>query len=80
MKEAKKAGIKVPEDLTIIGADGLPAAFYSDPPLTTFRFPVEKFVEKLLEKLFTTDENKETVKIPLELQERETSGICRTEK
>ena len=80
MKEAKKAGIKVPENLTIIGADGLQAAFYSDPPLTTFRFPVERFVEKLLEKLFTTDENKETVKIPLELQERETSGKCPMEK
>ncbi|MBR2365312.1 MAG: LacI family DNA-binding transcriptional regulator [Lentisphaeria bacterium] len=80
MKEAKKAGLKVPEDLTIIGADGLPAAFYSDPPLTTFRFPVEKFVEKLLEKLFTADSNKETVKIPLELQERGTSGKCRMEK
>ena len=80
MKEAKKAGIKVPEDLTIIGADGLLAAFYSDPPLTTFRFPVERFVEKLLEKLFTADGNKETVKIPLELQERGTSTICKSEK
>ena len=80
MKEAKKAGIKIPEELTIIGADGLQAAFYSDPPLTTFRFPVERFVEKLLEKLFTTDGNKETVKIPLELQERGTSSMCKSEK
>lgn len=73
LKEARSAGIKVPEALTIIGADGLHATAYSDPPLTTFRFPVEIFVEQLLEKLFSKVSG-DTLLIPYILEERGTSG------
>ncbi|MBM7555428.1 LacI family DNA-binding transcriptional regulator [Halanaerobacter jeridensis] len=35
MKTLKKAGVAIPEDISIIGFDDIPAARYSDPALTT---------------------------------------------
>ena len=34
-----EAGLKVPEDISVIGYDDIPEAEYSDPPLTTIRQP-----------------------------------------
>jgi LacI family transcriptional regulator len=39
LKEAKKNGIRVPEDLAIVGYDDLPAAEVIEPSLTTVRQP-----------------------------------------
>jgi DNA-binding LacI/PurR family transcriptional regulator len=35
----KRAGLRVPEDLALIGFDDIPMAAYFDPPLTTMRLP-----------------------------------------
>jgi DNA-binding LacI/PurR family transcriptional regulator len=36
---AKHAGLRIPEDLSIVGFDDIPLAEYLDPPLTTIRLP-----------------------------------------
>jgi len=38
---AKEAGVKVPEQLAILGYDDLPLAAISDPPLSTIRQPLD---------------------------------------
>ncbi len=47
--EAKKRGVKIPEDLAIIGYDDLEIARYITPPLTTIRQPTRKMGEKAVE-------------------------------
>ena len=39
IKEAKRAGIRVPEDLAVVGYDDIPAASVIEPSLTTVRQP-----------------------------------------
>jgi len=39
MKAIREAGIKVPDDISIIGCDGIIWGEYSDPPLTTISLP-----------------------------------------
>ena len=36
---AKHAGVRIPEDMSIVGFDDIPLAEYFDPPLTTIRLP-----------------------------------------
>ncbi|MGZ9234505.1 MAG: LacI family DNA-binding transcriptional regulator, partial [Anaerolineales bacterium] len=38
----REAGLRVPEDVSMVGFDDIPWAQYSDPPLTTIRLPAEK--------------------------------------
>lgn len=37
-----EAGLRVPEDVSVIGYDDIPEAEYSDPPLTTIRQPMDE--------------------------------------
>jgi DNA-binding LacI/PurR family transcriptional regulator len=46
IRVARRAGLRVPEDVSIIGADDLPIAMVSDPELTTLHFPYETMAEK----------------------------------
>lgn len=46
-----KNGIKVPEDISIIGFGDLPLAKFQPVPLTTFRHPVEAMCQKTMELL-----------------------------
>ncbi len=38
----REAGLRVPEDVSIVGYDDIPEAEYSDPPLTTIRQPMRE--------------------------------------
>jgi LacI family transcriptional regulator len=42
----REAGLRVPEDISIIGFDDIPWAKYSDPPLTTVRLPAQELASK----------------------------------
>jgi LacI family transcriptional regulator len=45
---ARERGVKVPEDLALLGYDDNPLASISDPPLTTIRQPVELMASEAL--------------------------------
>lgn len=40
MKAIREAGRKIPDDISIIGFDGIPESEYTEPPLTTIRQPI----------------------------------------
>jgi DNA-binding LacI/PurR family transcriptional regulator len=41
VQEARAAGLRVPEDLSVVGFDGIDAASWVDPPLTTVEQPIK---------------------------------------
>lgn len=42
IQEARAAGLRVPDDLSVVGFDGIDAAGWIDPPLTTVEQPIEQ--------------------------------------
>ncbi|WP_226580893.1 LacI family DNA-binding transcriptional regulator [Halobacillus litoralis] len=71
MSEAKAHGIRIPEDLAILGFDDQPIAELLDPPLTTIRQPIDDLGEKSVEQLLRFFKDKsaqsECVDLPFEL-------------
>ena len=50
--EARKLGLRVPEDLSVIGFDDHPYASALNPTLTTFHQPTDKLSENAVDMLF----------------------------
>jgi LacI family transcriptional regulator len=48
---ARERGIRIPEDLSIVGFDDIPAALATDPPLTTVRQPLTEMGHAAVELL-----------------------------
>lgn len=42
----REAGLRVPDDISIIGFDDIPWAEYADPPLTTIRLPAQELASE----------------------------------
>ena len=53
LREAHALGLRVPEDLSIVGFDGIDAAAWVDPPLTTIEQPIEQIAETAVDALRT---------------------------
>jgi LacI family transcriptional regulator len=51
MTVARERGIRIPEDLSIVGFDDIPAALATDPPLTTVRQPLTEMGHAAVELL-----------------------------
>lgn len=51
LSEAQKAGIRVPEDVSVVGFDDIPLARFSIPPLTTVRQPLERLAKAAVEEV-----------------------------
>jgi LacI family transcriptional regulator len=55
IKAIQAAGLKVPDDIAVVGFDDMPSAAIADPPLTTIHHPIEKIgflaAATLIEKL-----------------------------
>lgn len=47
--EIKRAGLKVPDDVSVIGANNIPSSEYVDPPLTTVEVPMYLMGKKAME-------------------------------
>jgi LacI family transcriptional regulator len=67
-------GIKVPQDISIIGFDDIPFASMTNPPLTTVTVPIYEMAKKAVEGIIDVEEGKEyTVnRIPTKLKIRDT--------
>ena len=45
LQEAAARGLRVPEDLSVVGFDGIEAAAWTSPPLTTVEQPIDDIAE-----------------------------------
>lgn len=74
----QEAGLRVPEDIAVVGFDDFPAAQTSTPPLTTIRQPVEKSgsiaVQTLIDNIDTQDGTAQRTILPVELIIRGSCG------
>lgn len=53
VQEARALGLRVPEDLSVVGFDGIDAASWVDPPLTTIEQPIAQIAATAVELLQT---------------------------
>jgi LacI family repressor for deo operon, udp, cdd, tsx, nupC, and nupG len=51
------AGLRVPDDVSVVGYDGIAFADYAEPPLTTVRQPREAMGRAAVERLLSLVEN-----------------------
>lgn len=74
------AGLRVPDDVSVIGFDDIPQSLYTVPRLTTIRQPLssmgELAAETLLEKISGNTDAPRVIKIEPELMVRETTAMC----
>jgi DNA-binding LacI/PurR family transcriptional regulator len=53
LQAAAEAGIRVPEDLSVVGFDGIEAASWTNPPLTTIEQPIDEIAQTAVDTLRT---------------------------
>jgi LacI family repressor for deo operon, udp, cdd, tsx, nupC, and nupG len=81
LKRIKQQGLRVPEDISLVGFDDIPFAAYCDPPLTTISQPAETFGQKAVEMLIALIEKKPIeqrhVVLPFKLTLRNSTAVVR---
>ena len=78
LRALKEQGVRVPEDIALVGFDDIPAASAADPPLTTVRQPIRRLGEVAAQTLFELIEEPSgpprRVILPTELVVRSSCG------
>jgi LacI family transcriptional regulator len=78
MRALREAGLRVPEDIAVVGFDDIPAAAHTQPPLTTVHQPTRRMgkiaVEMLIDLIEHPGNNQHHVVLPTELIIRESCG------
>ncbi|MCH4876074.1 LacI family transcriptional regulator [Pseudomonas sp. TMW22090] len=81
LKRIRQSGLRVPEDISLVGFDDIPFAAYCDPPLTTISQPAAAFGQRAVEMLIALIEKKPLaerhVVLPFELTLRESTARVR---
>ena len=54
---AEASGISVPEDLSVVGFDGIEASSWTNPPLTTIEQPIDEIAQTAVDTLRTLIED-----------------------
>jgi len=80
IKTVRAAGIRVPEEVSVIGFDGIEFADYVEPTLTTFRQPLHALGRAgaaTVLRMIRRDMRPEdwSIRLPLTLLDRETTGV-----
>jgi LacI family transcriptional regulator len=82
MEAARERGLRLPEDLSIVGFDDIPQASHVHPPLTTVRQPLEEMGQRaamlLLHYIAHPNAEIERIELPTELIIRESCQPPRT--
>jgi len=71
LRRLREQGLRVPEDISVVGYDDLPPAQMADPPLTTIRQPIRRFGMKAVETLLDILDHPERGQVRLVLDETE---------
>jgi LacI family repressor for deo operon, udp, cdd, tsx, nupC, and nupG len=67
---ARARGVRIPEDLSIVGFDDIRFANHVNPPLTTIAQPMREIGESTVKMLLSIIENPDTYPVPLTLPHR----------
>lgn len=67
LRAARERGLRVPEELAVIGVDGTPLSAYSDPPLSTMRQDMFGMGQQAVQLLIQALENPEQPAVHLQL-------------
>jgi LacI family transcriptional regulator len=74
----RENGLRIPEDIALVGFDDLPFSHYSDPPLTTVHLPAvelaRRSAEILLQLLQQGDDEKQQIILDTQLVVRQSCG------
>jgi DNA-binding LacI/PurR family transcriptional regulator len=78
LEAVRDRGLRVPDDIAIVGFDDIQMASFTRPPLTTIRQPMRELgalaVQKLLRRINAPDASAETVRLPTQLIVRPSCG------
>lgn len=78
MRTIQQAGLRVPQDITVIGNDNQPFCIYLNPALTTVELPIleagRRAIEILLARISNQLQESEHIRLPCPLIIRESSG------
>jgi LacI family transcriptional regulator len=78
MRALREAGLRVPEDVAVVGFDDVPQAARVEPPLTTVRQPIHRLgattVDSLLDLISYPDSTPRRIVLPTELVVRASCG------
>jgi LacI family transcriptional regulator len=80
MEAARDAGLRLPQDLSIVGYDDIDAAALADPPLTSIRPPLERLAEVAVQELIARIDNlpqqHSCIELPSEVVIRASTARC----
>ncbi|HEU4323993.1 MAG TPA: LacI family DNA-binding transcriptional regulator [Roseiflexaceae bacterium] len=78
LRACHELGLRIPQDIALVGFDNLPTAQYANPPLTTVNQPITEMgataVRVLIERIKNTRYDHRQLRLPTHLVVRESSG------
>lgn len=68
MRAINERGLKIPEDISVIGCDDIPMAEYINPPLTTLKIPAKEIGNRTMYDVIQRVEGNKTVPLHLAME------------